>query len=242
MHYIKKFSRYLLNTYKNSLLHFNISILLEKVKFEGFNISYSQYGEDLLINRIFKKKKKGVYVDVGCNRPIVGNNTIKLYLKGWSGINIDGNENLIKKFNIIRRRDINICSIVSNNKSRTIFYISDDDRISTISVQFKDLIKSNRKYDKEIEVIPKTLTEILDNNMIENKIDFLNIDVEGHDLEVLKSLDLKKYTPDLICIEDHQFDLNAKEKSEIYVYLEKNNYKIKAFVKPNLFVQLEQNN
>ena len=242
MYILKKIWRFSLKRYKNSKLHLLVSKILEILQFEGFYISYSQFGEDMVLSQIFINKKKGCYVDVGCNRPIEGNNTFKLYLRGWNGINIDGNEKLISQYKKIRKRDINIHSLVSNSKEPKTFYISDDDRVSTVSNQFKEWIKTDRKYDSEIHVVPRTLTEILESNLGDNQIDFLNIDVEGHDLEVLKSLDINKYKPKIICIEDHLFNINEKHKSDIYLYLENHNYKLVAFMKPNIFLQFEDVN
>ena len=54
--------------------------------------TYSMYGEDLIVQKFFKNKQKGYYVDVGCYHPIDGNNTYLLYKKGWNGINIDINQ------------------------------------------------------------------------------------------------------------------------------------------------------
>ena len=69
---------------------------LKKMYYEKYvKKSYSISGVDLIIDRIFKKKKTGVYIDIGCNHPIKYNNTYLLYKRGWNGINIDLDEKSI---------------------------------------------------------------------------------------------------------------------------------------------------
>ena len=60
--------------------------------------SYSISNVDLIINRIFSKIDKGIYIDLGCNHPIKYNNTYLLYKRGWSGINIDSDQTSIEAF------------------------------------------------------------------------------------------------------------------------------------------------
>ena len=64
-----------------------VRIYKRKMKYK--KISYSYNGIDLLIDYIFKSKKKGFYLDVGCQHPISNNNTYLLYKRGWNGMNID---------------------------------------------------------------------------------------------------------------------------------------------------------
>ena len=70
--------------------------------------SYAISNVDLIIDRIFANKKKGVYIDVGCNHPIKYNNTYLLYKRGWNGINIDLDKLSIKEFNKFRKKDYNV--------------------------------------------------------------------------------------------------------------------------------------
>ena len=73
-----------------------ISFLKKIYYFRYVKKSYSISGVDLVIDRIFRNKKKGVYIDIGCNHPIKYNNTYLLYKNGWAGINFDINNYLGK--------------------------------------------------------------------------------------------------------------------------------------------------
>ena len=91
---------------------------LKKIYYEKYSKkSYSLSNVDLVIERIFKNKNNGVFIDVGCNHPIKYNNTYLLYKKGWSGLNIDFDKSSIDQFKKLRKRDENSELIGSIAKS-----------------------------------------------------------------------------------------------------------------------------
>ena len=177
--------------------------------------SYADSGEDLFILKHFKRKK-GFYVDVGCHHPTRINNCHLLYKKGWSGINIDINHISIRLFNIMRRKDININSAVSLKEKNVKFFY--DKLLSPYNSLVKQKDLKNSHYVKS-----ETLSNIIDKTKYKNKfIDFLSVDVEGKDLEVLKSLDFKRYKPKFICVEIWGVSKNKNFKlikSPIYKFL-----------------------
>ena len=64
--------------------------LIKKLYYEKYTKkSYSISNVDLIIDRMFSKVEKGVFIDLGCNHPIKFNNTYILYKRGWNGMNID---------------------------------------------------------------------------------------------------------------------------------------------------------
>jgi FkbM family methyltransferase len=203
---------------------------------EGFTISYSQCGEDLILKTIFgKNQRKGFFVDVGCNNPIQKNNTFKLYLKGWKGINIDGNPDLIKKFRSIRKRDISINEIISNEQKEVIFYQDDQNHeLSSMDISTGEQLKSNNPRVKEIKRVSKTLENVLDQYLAGERIDLLCVDVESHDLEVLKSNNFQKYRPRIICVE-YGGDYSSLQDSELHAVFTNNGYRPITFSYPNVF-------
>ena len=140
--------------------------------------SYSMFGEDIFVEKFFKKKSKGIYVDVGCYHPLDGNNTHLLYKKGWHGMNIDLNETSIDLFNKTRKNDVNLRIAVSNKfKKIKIFYRKKINMLNTINKKFA--INNFRKGFKTSCVQADTLNSVLDKSKFKNKkIDFLNLDVE----------------------------------------------------------------
>jgi FkbM family methyltransferase len=178
----------------------------------------------------------GFYIDVGCNKPIKKSNTFPFYLKRWKGITIDANAELIKEHKRIRKNDISICAAVSNTAKEVVFYKSSTNLVSTISEKFYTRNKYRWKYTQEEKLITRTLTSILDENLPQDtSIDFLSIDVEGVDLEVLQGMDFKKYRPKLIIIELHAFSIGDKEKYPVYQLLTNNDYYLHAFATMNVY-------
>jgi len=193
--------------------------------------NFSQEGEDLFLIEFFKNKSEGFYVDVGAFHPFRINNTYALYKKGFRGINIDISATSIDFFNLARSDDINLNIGASNKFENKIFFSKKN--LSFHNTFSKSLAESkiqNEPFKKKYYIECKPLTQIIDDTKFSNKkIDFLNIDAEGHDYEVLRGLDLKKYSPKIICIEISPL-IEKKNKNykntKIFKYLLKNNYKL----------------
>jgi FkbM family methyltransferase len=205
---------------------------LLKKKFKSNKKSYSFGSVDLLINYYFKDKQKGVYLDVGCQHPISNNNTYLLYKKGWSGINIDLDFKSIQLFNLARVKDVNINAAVSSGKfTKELFFYHDKSAINTIEKKIADY--QSAKVKEVRSVVTETLDNILTASLI-NKVDYLNIDVEGHEIDVLNGFDINKFSPDIVSIEFLDLamkklefknnNLNSVLNSDIYKYMTKNEY------------------
>lgn len=169
---------------------------------------YSQWGEDLFIDQYFKDKMKGTYLDIGCFHPYMYSNTCLLNKRNWTGINIDINPTSIDLFNIARPNDFNICSAISEtNKKFKIYYDDPFSPVNTLDKNFyKSLKKSFFKNEKFLSVDSKKFKEILQLSKINSDIDFVNIDAEGLDFDILKQIDIKSLAVKLISIETHHVD------------------------------------
>jgi FkbM family methyltransferase len=209
---------------------------MERFEMEGLTVSHSMSGEDLFLKQIFgKNKRSGFYVDIGCNNPIQKSNTSKLYMKGWQGICADANEALIRRFRKIRKRDICLHAIVSDERKEMIFY---QDRkaheYSSVDPKLGTKLKGNNKNLAEIRMTSTTLEDIFNRYLGNRKIDLLCVDVEHHDLQVLKGNNFEKYRPGVICVE---FDgaLSELADSELDTFLTGVNYEVLAFCAPNVY-------
>ena len=169
---------------------------------------------------------------MGCYHPLDGNNTQLLYKKGWNGINLDINYYSIELFNFLRKRDINIHSGISNKKNRlTMYYRKEINMLNTLDETIAKMNFRNGYKKKNIRV--NTLNYYISKHPKKiDVIDFVNIDVEGGELNVLKSLNFLTYKPQLICIEIHNikkmFDTNYRylKSNDVYNFLIKKGYKI----------------
>ena len=192
--------------------------------------SYSFGGCDLLVDYIFKSKKKGFYIDIGCQHPISNSNTYLLNKRGWTGVNIDLDPKNIRLFNLERPKDINICKCISsNNSEKDLFFFHPGSPINSIE---KKTIKNKSNFTLR-KIKTYTLNSILKDYKIEN-IDYLNLDVEGHEIDILRSFDIKFYKPKVVSVEfiDYQMkklefknnDINRVLDSDIYKYFDSNDY------------------
>ena len=197
-----------------------------KYKFSFFK-SYGATGEDVLLNKIFKSNK-GFYIDVGALHPINGSLTHNLYKKGWRGLNFDIDEKNIKFFKIFRRRDSSFRMAISSSKGKVNSYIfSSGSGLNTLEKNWAEKWSKLIGKDYFIQKLNKTtLTSVVKKFKIQNKIDLLNIDVEGHEIEVLSGSDFKLFRPKIITIEIHVKKTEDIFKTRVFKILHKNKYEL----------------
>ena len=191
------------------------------------NSHYAEFAEDVMVNRILKKIKKGFYVDIGAYHPYKGSLTYNLYNIKWNGINLDISKSSIDLFNIARPSDININCAVSEFNGETFYYEN-----SPINQQ-NSLIPQDEN-QKKIKIQSYKLSEILKMQNI-NSVDYINIDTEGNELEVLMGIDFSKINPTLFTIEDNSFDLNNEIKKKKIIFLKEKNYELINIIGVTMF-------
>lgn len=199
--------------------------------------SFAFAGEDKVIEGLIKPliTKGGYYVDVGCNHPKFLSNTYGLYRKGWNGLCIDANKELIEKYKYFRPRDVAICALISNSTQERTFYKVQNNVLSTTEEIYLPSFREEGLQIEPIQLKPFTLTQILEKEKTPKFFDVLCIDTEDHDVQVLLSLDLDKFSPRLILFEDESFDPIYPEKNGAYRYLNEKDYLFKGFILKNLY-------
>ena len=222
-------NKYLYSKKTNIFKFFYFYYQFLKSKFKP-RLAYSHWGVDLIITKLLNSKNKGIYIDVGCHHPFLNNHSYLLYKSGWEGINIDIDYNSIDMFNFFRKRDVNIQTAVTDHKGEVdLFFYHNRAAKNTISKEFGSDAKEQKKINSD------TLNNIIENSKFKNsKIDFVSIDVEGNEMNVLKGFNLKKYKPKLILLEFilpnkkefYEKDINEITTSEVYKFLIKNDYKL----------------
>lgn len=202
---------------------FRILFLLRKLYLTKTRFSHhSQFAEDVSIIRLVDINYRGFFVDVGCFHPKKYSNTWLLYKNGWRGINIDIDPIKIDGFNIVRPHDINIASAVSNTEGKIAYY-SNGFYSLTISLD-EEFARGKMGYVKKTTQCAK-LSHLIDGTKYRDRqIDFLSVDAEGHDLEILISLDFDRYNPKLIAVETHYALFSEVEDSSLYKFLISKDY------------------
>lgn len=196
---------------------------------EYATLSYSQEGEDLILNRIFEGKRNGFYVDVGAHHPLRFSNTYFFYKQGWAGINIEPNPDVVPIFEIERPRDINLQVGVSDIDGMLQYHYFDEPALNTFDI---DIVKDRQATTPykvvKIEEIPvKRLDEILFKHLPSGReIDFLSIDVEGLDFVVLQSNNWTKYRPTCVLVEVLNATLEDVLNSDINIFMKDKGYSL----------------
>jgi FkbM family methyltransferase len=222
-----------LNFFK--ILYYSYQLIKSKIKPRVIN---ANWGIDIVVSAILKDKKKGIYVDIGCHHPLINNNTYLLHKRGWSGINIDLDFSSIEMFNYFRPNDYNHKIALSNKKGKAnLFFFHNRAPKNTL----------DKVSGKGAKLVKKIQTDTLDNIIKQSKlsikkIDFLTIDVEGNELNVLRGFNLNKYEPKVIVLElinkknnsFHEQEIKDIQKSKIYKYMIKKNYKLANWIHDDL--------
>jgi FkbM family methyltransferase len=159
--------------------------------------SYAQCGEDLILD-ILLRKQIGFYIDIGANNPIEQSNTMYFYKKGWRGINIDATPGSMISFNKMRKRDINLEVAIANEEKEMSYYLFEPSFYNTFEKRLAEEYK-DKLIGKKIIKTTK-LSKILDQNIDSNEIDFITIDAEGYDYDILLSNNWEKYRPKVVVI------------------------------------------
>jgi FkbM family methyltransferase len=164
-------------------------------------ISYAQNFEDVMLARVFADRHTGFYVDVGAADPVNLSVTKWFYDLGWSGLNIEPNQQLFDRLAADRPRDINLNCGVGAAASQAQFFELEVGELSSFDARVRDNAKGNGRPPSTRTVAVMPLTDLLKLHCPNRVIDFLKIDVEGWEAEVLKGLDLRQYRPIIMLIE-----------------------------------------
>lgn len=191
----------------------------EEIRF--LRLTFSQFGEDLAIGSLISHFdiEPGTYLDIGAYDPIHCSNTLLLSKKGWRGVNIDINPKKIDRFNELRKKDDNVCCVVSSSTQE--FVVVNEGTLTERIIE-RNAIGDKAPTEKLVTRVSKTLGEALKGTILQNTpIDFVTIDCEGHDFEVLQQLDFGDRRPKMLAIEA----LTMEEQMRIFSFLEQRNYR-----------------
>lgn len=171
-------------------------------------ISYAQNFEDVILNRVFKGKKEGFYIDIGACFPDSASVTKCFYDMGWFGINVEPHPQAFFKLSNSRLRDINLNLAIAEQECELVFYEGD-------SIGETSAIKKADE-QKSFTVTAITLGALCA-EYVKTEIDFLKIDVEGYEYQVLTGGDWQRYRPKVIVCEVTEPWSNKKRPDAIRI-------------------------
>ena len=165
-------------------------------------ISYAQNYEDVLLNRLFPDRPGGFYIDVGACHPVFHSVTKLFYERGWQGINIEPIPSMFELLAEARPRDVNLHMGLSILEGNLPFYeVPSAVGFSTFSQAYAESVRRVWGYEFEKRSIPVTTLADVCEQYARQTIDFLKIDVESHEREVLEGGDWVRYRPRVVLIE-----------------------------------------
>jgi FkbM family methyltransferase len=192
--------------------------------FPGAHVSYSQFGEDACIDHVLGWPDTGFYVDVGCNDPRIDSVTYGFYERGWSGIAIDANPAFAPLYRKLRPNDRFVTALVSRCPEPIEFVQFAESRVSSVSPAHVAEWAQRSPITARTVVKPRTLDSILLEHGCPERFDLLTIDVEGHDLAVLESLDIERFRPRCVLVEIHGLFNESLEQNAIVQHLRRHTY------------------
>jgi FkbM family methyltransferase len=168
---------------------------------------YSQGGEDAIVSKTFSyllPTEQGFYVDIGAYHPFKHSNTYILYKAGWHGMNIDPRPGFKALFDRYRNRDINIeAGIAAENGALTYYILEEGSTMNSFSRENLERLGVLEQVKKTVEVPVLTLRSLAEKYPEAARVDYLNIDAEGFEMEILAGLDGKTFRPRVISIEQN---------------------------------------
>ena len=148
---------------------------------------------------------KGYYVEVGANDPRERSQTWHLEQQGWTGVLIEPQPDLAATLRAERKGKVFAVACSSPAKAGQELSLHVAGPLSSLD---RRSMAPGATPEKVIRVPVRTLDSILEEAGSPAAFDFLSIDVEGHEIEVLQGFDLARWRPRLIMIEDHVADLS----------------------------------
>jgi len=208
----------------------NVTRALRALLSRNFKGHFGQYAEDTLVRKHFNPRREaGVCLDLGAYHPFRFNNTAYFWMCGWRCVNVDANPATIKLFNKYRSNDVNIHSaivtqaeIASGKREIDLLLPKKLDRhgISALGTGIPSQAPTDHQ---SIKVPCRSVSQILEDYDLSG-VSYINIDIEGYDETVLLDIDLNRYRPKVITIEQFAEDVLGVADGIVARYMREHAY------------------
>lgn len=189
--------------------------------------SYSQFGEDVFVAKFFQGRAPGTWLDIGAFHPRIASNTERLRRRGWTGVNVDADPGKIRLFKWFRRRDSNVCAAVAGpGHAHAVLRRGEGSSYGSM-----DKLEMTAGPG---DVATRTVADVLA-DAAPKKVDFVSIDVEGLEADILAEFPFDDYTPELFCVEVLDTTLDGVAASPVTALLAVQGYAIVGWFPPSVF-------
>jgi len=196
--------------------------------------SWSQCGEDLILRYLFDLMRiaRPSYIDIGAHHPWYYNNTYLFYRQGARGVNIEPDPSLHAGLRRGRRRDINLNLGIGPREAELDFYVMSTPTLSTFSSsEARRYVEEHGLHiDATRQIKVQTFAQTVDTYMGRTP-DLVSLDVEGWDLDILRSIDFTRHRPHAFCVETISYaegDGSGVKSVEIHALMLENGYRLYA--------------
>lgn len=174
-------------------------------------ITFSQNMEDIILHGYFYNEiEPGFYVDVGANHPVEDSVTKFFYVRGWTGINIEPIPHVFELIKEDRPRDTNLCIGISEKEGRAHINVYENHGTSTLSGDLSDSYAKRGISGTKVRIKLMRLDNLLEKYAKGKVINFMKIDVEGLETQVIKSNNWRTFRPKVVCVESTGRDTDWK--------------------------------
>jgi len=217
-------------------LQFTLLKGLRRLLVPGVQFHFGMTAEDIVIAFLVDKyigKRDITYVDIGCHEARRISNSYFLYLNGAHGIAIDLSPDYANEFQRERPRDLFVCAALSDRAATTVVHEFTASEVSTIDAAQAEQWQGRFQAKGSRTVETTTLDDVLARHMPGANPDVLLLDVEGHELPVLRGANLAALRPALIVCELHQLDLPAASDHPVVAFLATSGYRLVSYATVN---------
>jgi FkbM family methyltransferase len=205
-------------------------------------LSYAQRFEDVYLSRCFGELRDGFYIDIGAGHPVHDSASFAFYVKGWRGITVEPNPRLSRLARAVRPRDRHIEALVGANSGNATFYLVDE--LHGLSTMFEAHAQAARlQFGKESQpvCVPLlTLSELYQRHAPPGVFEFLKVDVEGAEKDVLFGGDWENFRPKVLVLEALAPYTLAPAWPEWEPFLERHGYRYASFDSLNRYYVAEE--
>jgi FkbM family methyltransferase len=191
-------------------------------------------GEDVVMQLLVQDIKRGTYIDVGAHMPRRWSTTYGLYRRGWHGLLIEPTPDLARGLRRGRRRDaVEECGVGSEPGSQD-FYVFDAPSCSTFDRAQADALLASPRPPRLLQTIPRPIRRLDDiieqHRALVGRADLIKIDVEGRDLDVLRSVNWVTFRPRVVVVELLGATAESAPATDSAQLLKSHGYDLRAFL------------
>lgn len=204
------------------------------------SLYFGMEGEDALLRQIYKRKlaegKPGRYVDIGCAAPVYISNTYLLYAMGWRGLGIDPNPTWTSLWAKMRPEDA-FENVGVGETPSTAYWFEYSKNVGMSRIVPENVAPGPEYKTPGVAVKIERLDSLFERHFKDQQIDVLSIDIEGAELDALKSNDWKRWRPGVIIMEAHGFDFDRPRENAAVAYLHEQGYRLTDKIGANVVLR-----